>query len=118
MYVLDAGLAAQNTNVRRQRPAANQATDRLSCLMVKILLACRSGASSPQVTTVAAVTDSTWPDMTRDNPGDRPRAARRRKQYLPSAQVVNELASLGPDLGKLAEELRKRLTEGPADPGR
>ncbi len=85
--------------------------------MVKILLACRSGASAPPVVTVAAVTDSTWPDMTRDISGERPRGARRRKQYLPSAQVVQELTSLGPDLAKLAEELRNRLSDAATDPG-
>jgi hypothetical protein len=83
--------------------------------MVKILLACRSGATSPQVTTVAAVTDSTWPDMTRDTPGEQPRGARGRRQYLPSAQVVEELASLGPDLAKLAEELHNRLSDAASD---
>jgi hypothetical protein len=35
-------------------------------------------------------------------------------RYLPSAQVVAELASLGPDLNRLAEELRRCLT-GSAD---
>jgi hypothetical protein len=68
------------------------------------------------VATVTAVTDSTWPDMSRDNPGERPAGARRRKQYLPSAQVVQELASLGPDLSTLAEELRQRLSDATNDP--
>jgi hypothetical protein len=65
------------------------------------------------VATVAAVTDSSWLDPGGDDCGERPSGARRRKQYLPSAEVVQELASLGPDLGKLAEELRQRLS----DPG-
>jgi hypothetical protein len=39
---------------------------------------------------------------------------RARARYLPSAQVLAELACLGPDLRRLADELRDRLT-GPAD---
>jgi hypothetical protein len=35
-------------------------------------------------------------------------------RYLPSAQVLAELASLGPDLRRLAEDLRDRLS-GPTD---
>jgi hypothetical protein len=61
--------------------------------------------------TVSAVTDSTWLDTRREDSGERPRGARRRQSYLPSAQVVQELASLGPDLGKLADELRQRLSD-------
>ena len=41
-------------------------------------------------------------------------ARRRQQQYLPSAQVVEELVSLGPDLSNLADDLRQRLTD-PAD---
>jgi hypothetical protein len=90
---------------------ADQATDRLSCPMVKILSGVSELAGSRQVITVAAVTDSTRPDMTHDSSGERPAGARRRKQYLPSAQVVQELSTLGPDLSKLAEELRRRLSD-------
>jgi hypothetical protein len=36
---------------------------------------------------------------------------------MPSAQVVQELASLGPDLSKLAEELRQRLSDSTKDSG-
>jgi len=64
--------------------------------------------------TVSAVTDSTWLETRREDSGERPRGVRRRQRYLPSAQVVQELASLGPDLGKLADELRQRLSD-PAD---
>jgi hypothetical protein len=32
-------------------------------------------------------------------------------RYLPSAQVVEELASLGPDLDGLVEDLRRSLSE-------
>jgi hypothetical protein len=53
--------------------------------------------------------------MTRDTPGEQPRDARGRRQYLPSAQVVEELASLGPDLAKLAEELHNRLSDAASD---
>jgi len=53
--------------------------------------------------------------MRRDNPGGRSGGTRRRKQYLPSEQVVKELASLGPDLAKLAEELRQRLSDSTSD---
>jgi hypothetical protein len=35
---------------------------------------------------------------------------RRRRTYLPSAQVLTELASLGPDLARLADDLRDRLS--------
>ncbi|HEY2312670.1 MAG TPA: hypothetical protein VGH96_03575 [Streptosporangiaceae bacterium] len=61
------------------------------------------------------MTDSTRLDMRHDNSGERPAGARRRKQYLPSAQVVQELASLGPDLSTLAEELRQRLSDPATD---
>jgi len=40
--------------------------------------------------------------------------SRRRRTYLPSAQVLTELASLGPDLGMLAADLHERLS-GPGD---
>ena len=36
--------------------------------------------------------------------------ARQRRAYLPSEQVVEELAAI-PDLSRLAAELRDRLTE-------
>jgi hypothetical protein len=64
------------------------------------------------------VTDSTWHDGRREDSGERPGGTRRRRpRYLPSAQVVQELASIG-DLSKLAEELRSRLTDGTPDTGR
>jgi hypothetical protein len=68
------------------------------------------------VTTVVEVTDPTWLDIRHDDIGERSGGVRRRrKQYLPSAQVLRELTTLGPDLGKLAEELRQRLSEPTAD---
>jgi hypothetical protein len=68
------------------------------------------------VTTVSAVTDSTWLDLRRDDSGERPAGARRRQQYRPSDKVVQELVSLGPGLSKVAEELRDRLTDTATDP--
>ena len=82
---------------------------------VKILYACRRLAAGRFVITVSAVTDATWPDLSSDCADDPPRRGRKRKQYLPSAQVVKELASLGPDLSKLAEELRNCLTDATND---
>lgn len=35
-------------------------------------------------------------------------------RYLPSAQVLEELTALGPDLARLASDLRDRLS-GPSD---
>jgi hypothetical protein len=61
------------------------------------------------------VTDASWLDRRRDNTGDRSGSARRRKRYLPSEQVVNELVSLVPDLSNLADELRNRLTDPALD---
>ncbi len=66
------------------------------------------------MTTVSAVTDPTWPDFGSDDLAKRS-GDPRRKQYRPSEQVVKELASLGPDLSKLAEELRARLSDTSAD---
>jgi hypothetical protein len=65
----------------------------------------------------AAVIDSTRPD--RHKQGTEQLAARvprddrpgKRATFLPSAQVVEELVRLGPDLSTLAEELRSRLTD-------
>jgi hypothetical protein len=67
------------------------------------------------VITVSAVTDATWPDLSGDCAEDPPRRVRKRKQYLPSAHVVEELVSLGPDLSRLAEDLRKRLSDATND---
>lgn len=40
----------------------------------------------------------------------------RRGRYLPSAQVLEELTALGPDLARLATDLRDRLSN-PGDDG-
>jgi len=67
--------------------------------------------------TVLRVTDSTGTDLRKQNseqPLPRPRRADReelRGGYLPSAQVVEELVRLGPDLSTIADELRSKLTE-------
>jgi len=53
--------------------------------------------------------------MRRDDPGDRAAGARSRTRYLPSEQVLKDLVSLGPDLGKLADELRNRLSDPATD---
>jgi hypothetical protein len=52
--------------------------------------------------------------MRRPAPENPPRRVGTRGTYRPSAQVVAELARLGPDLSTLAEELRAYLSE-PAD---
>ena len=61
--------------------------------------------------------DSTPADLHREG-SEQPPARRglpgrpgRRRKYLPSAQVVEELASLGPDLTTIVDDLRSRLVE-------
>jgi hypothetical protein len=54
--------------------------------------------------------------MRRGNTGDKSAATRRPRQYLPSAQVVRELASVE-DLNRLAEELRQRLSDSGPESG-
>ena len=75
------------------------------------LLARRSDAFDAQLTSVAAVTDSFLPDLrthsATDRDGDGPQ---RPGRYLPSAQVLGELATLGPALARLADDLRERLS--------
>jgi hypothetical protein len=57
------------------------------------------------------VTDSSLPERRGQTPAEQHgRRNRRRRTYLPSAQVLTELASLGPDLGRLADDLRDRLS--------
>lgn len=77
--------------------------------MVKIPYACRSRIGRCRIVIVAAVTDVT---PTREQVARQPlHRAGRPARYLPSAQVMAEIASLGPDLGSLAEELRRCLSE-------
>jgi hypothetical protein len=68
------------------------------------------------VVTVARVTEPSLPDVRvrADAQRDDTRTGVR---YLPSAQVLAELASLGPDLRRLAEDLRDRLSGPGDDPG-
>lgn len=58
------------------------------------------------------VTDASLPDMrthgAEERSGD---GQQRRGRHLPSAQVLAELAVLGPDLAKLGTDLRERLTD-------
>jgi hypothetical protein len=63
------------------------------------------------VTDVARVTEPAAPDLGAESPAQRPRGRARRGRYLPSAQVLSELASLGPDLDRIADDLRVRLSE-------
>jgi hypothetical protein len=70
----------------------------------------------------AAVIDSTRPDLciqgTEQLPArtSQPSRPGKRGKYLPSAQAVEELVRLGPDLSTIAEELRSRLSETSSDP--
>ena len=92
------------------RPSAAGSGQRI----VKIA-ARRTGASGAQLTSVAAVTNSSRPDMcTETSAEQRGEHSRRRRMYLPSAQVLTDLANLGPDLGMLAADLHERLS-GPSD---
>jgi len=57
------------------------------------------------------VTDSSLPDLrTPTAAAQRGERGRRRRAYLPSAEVLADLASLGPDLARLADDLRDRLS--------
>ncbi|MGB6455853.1 MAG: hypothetical protein WBH47_15365 [Streptosporangiaceae bacterium] len=60
------------------------------------------------------MTEPVPPDIRRPRTDAQRGDGRSRTRYLPSAQVLAELAPLGPDLGRLAEDLRERLT-GPSD---
>ncbi len=58
----------------------------------------------------------TEPTRSRDQPARQPlHEAGGPGRYLPSAQVVEELASLGPDLVSLPDELRRCLSETAED---
>jgi len=113
----DRQLAAYNFPALGKR---NTRPDGLCRLVARYLPICllvrhaerRCAKSGSAVTTVAAVTDSTpLHGPATEKP---PRPIGRRGSYLPSAQVLEELARLGPGLSTLAEELRTRLSE-PAD---
>lgn len=92
------------------RPAAPGAEHRAQ------VTARRAGASGAQLTSVAAVTDSSLPGLRTHGADERSSDGRqrRRARYLPSAQVLDELATLGPALTRLADDLRDRLS-APSD---
>jgi hypothetical protein len=57
------------------------------------------------------VTEPSLPEHTRHAGEQRRDGGQRRARYLPSDQVLAELADLGPDLLRLADDLRHRLSE-------
>jgi hypothetical protein len=58
------------------------------------------------------VTEPTLPDIRTQRVGEqRSDGERTPGRYLPSAQVLAELASLGPDLRRLAADLKDRLSD-------
>ena len=59
------------------------------------------------------VTDTSLPDMRTHGLDERSGDGRQRRNghYLPSAQVLAELAVLGPDLTRLAVDLLDRLSD-------
>ena len=65
-------------------------------------------------TTLARVTEPPLPARRFKSVSDRHAGGRGRGRYLPSAQVLDELATLGPNLARLAADLRDRLT-GPSE---
>lgn len=67
---------------------------------------------------MAPVTDSSLPDIRTGSDDERGSDGkqRRRGHYLPSAQVLAEIAVLGPDLARLATDLRDRLSDEAARP--
>jgi hypothetical protein len=66
------------------------------------------------VVTVARVTEPSLPDVRVTHAHKQRDGARTGVRYLPSDQVLAELACLGPDLRRLAEDLRERLNEADA----
>jgi hypothetical protein len=70
--------------------------------------------SDKTVVTVARVTEPSLPDSRVTRADAQRDGARTAVRYLPSAQVLAELAGLGPDLRRLAEDLRDRLSQADA----
>jgi hypothetical protein len=66
------------------------------------------------VVTVARVTEPALPDIRLTRADAQRDGDRTGVSYLPSAQVLAELACLGPDLRRLAADLRDRLSEADA----
>jgi hypothetical protein len=61
---------------------------------------------------VAPVTDTSLPDMRTRGLDERTADSLQQcGHYLPSDQVMAELAALGPDLARLAADLRDRLSD-------
>jgi hypothetical protein len=81
---------------------------------VKIIVCVSRRDHDKAAVTLARVTEPSLPDMRTESPLTRRGRRAKRDRYLPSAQVLQELAILGPDLGTLAEDLRDRLS-GPGD---
>lgn len=72
--------------------------------------ACR-GRAEQRGRYCCSVTEPSLPDIrTPGADAHRRHSGRARARYLPSAQVLAELAPLGPDLRRLAEDLKDRLT--------
>jgi hypothetical protein len=66
------------------------------------------------VVTVARVTEPSLPESRVTRADAQPGDARAGVRYLPSAQVLAELACLGPQLRRLAADLRDRLSQADA----
>jgi hypothetical protein len=94
-------------------PSPGAAPSLLSRHIPRSPCACRADAGQT-VVTVARVTEPSLPDIRVTRADAQRDDARSGVRYLPSAQVLAELASLGPDLRRLAEDLRDRLS-GPGD---
>ncbi|MGH3302426.1 MAG: hypothetical protein ACRDOK_12225 [Streptosporangiaceae bacterium] len=61
------------------------------------------------------MTEPSLPDIRTQGVGEQQRDGRRQHaSYLPSAKVLAELAYLGPDLFRLAADLRDSLSEADA----
>jgi hypothetical protein len=59
-----------------------------------------------------SVTNASRHDIRSQDPDERSGdGQRRRERYLPSPQVLAEIAVLGPDLARLAADLRDRLSD-------
>jgi hypothetical protein len=101
------------------RTADDHERDPESAAQVKIFFrARRTRSPGAGLISVAPVTDTSLPDMRTHGPDERggDGRQRRRDHYLPSAQVLAELAVLGPDLARLAADLQDRLSDQASKP--
>jgi hypothetical protein len=64
--------------------------------------------------TVSRVTEPAAPDIRRPRTDAQRGDGSTRTRYLPSTQVLAELATLGPDLRRLADDIRDRLSDADA----